>query len=161
MAVAQHHLKVALVEPEIPHNTGAVGRSCLALGAQLHLVHPMGFRLSDEQVRRSGLDYWQHVQPVMHDSLDGFISAVPDPERFWLFTTKAGRNLYEVDFAESDWLVFGPESRGLPGQLLEANPDRLLRIPMATTHVRSLNLANAVSVALYEAWRQLNHPSAE
>ncbi|MEZ5338241.1 MAG: tRNA (cytidine(34)-2'-O)-methyltransferase [bacterium] len=147
-------LQIVLVEPEIPHNTGAIGRSCLATGARLHLVHPLGFQLGAEQLRRSGLDYWQHVAPVMHDSLEAFLAQLPTDAQLCLFTTRATASLYETRIAPDSWLLFGPESRGLPDWLLERYPDKLLRIPMLDGPVRSLNLANAVSIAAYEAWRQ-------
>lgn len=154
MAWPAHNLRIVLIEPEIPHNTGAIGRSCLALGAALHLVRPLGFRLSDEWIRRSGLDYWQHVPLTIHDSLARFEAQLPPQAALWLFTTKAGQSLYDARLPADSWLVFGAESRGLPAELLERHPERQLRIPMDTAHVRSLNLANAASLALYEAWRQ-------
>ncbi len=154
MGNSRHTLKLVLIEPEIPHNTGALGRSCLAIGAQLHLVHPLGFQMGADQLRRSGLDYWQHVNPVMHDSLPAFRAALPPGQPLWLFTTKAEQSLYDIRIAPDSWLVFGSESRGLPAELLQEYPQSCLRIPMDTSHVRSLNLANAASIALYEAWRQ-------
>ena len=154
MATVAHSLKVVLFEPEIPHNTGAIGRSCLACAAQLHLVRPYGFRLSDEQLRRSGLDYWQHVDLTEHESLDGFLAALPQDAKLIPFTTKAGNSLFGARMPADAWLMFGPESRGLPDDLLQRHAANAVRIPMHDEHVRSLNLANAVSVALYEAWRQ-------
>lgn len=156
MEQGEHALKLVIVEPEIPHNTGAIGRTCLALGAQLHLVRPLGFRLSDDWIRRSGLDYWAHVKPQLHDSLDAFLARIADEEPIHLFSTRGSRSMYETAFRPGSWLVFGAESRGLPEPLLERFSERTVRIPMTGTHVRSLNLANAASVALYEAWRQLH-----
>ena len=149
-----HSLQVALIEPEIPQNTGTIGRSCLALGAVLHLVHPLGFQLSAEKLRRSGLDYWRHVDLMLHDSLADFLDSAAASRPMWFFSTRATHSIYDARMEPDSVLVFGPESRGLPRSLLQDHPDRLLQIPMESTHVRSLNLSNAVSVALYEAWRQ-------
>lgn len=154
LAGPTHNLKVALIEPEIPGNTGSIGRTCLARGAALHLVRPLGFQVTDEQLRRSGLDYWQHVKLTMHDSLETFLAGLEPSAPLWLFTTKAQRSLYDAQIENDSLLIFGPESRGLSAALLDRYPDRLLSIPMESTHVRSINLSNAVSVALYEAWRQ-------
>jgi tRNA (cytidine/uridine-2'-O-)-methyltransferase len=158
LAGPMHNLKVALIEPEIPGNTGSIGRTCLARGAALHLVRPLGFQVTDEQLRRSGLDYWQHVALTMHDSLDAFLDGLEATAPLWLFTTKAKRSLYDADIKGDSMLIFGPESRGLSRALLDRYPDRQLCIPMESAHIRSINLSNAVSVALYEAWRQQLRP---
>ncbi|MCD4829978.1 MAG: tRNA (cytidine(34)-2'-O)-methyltransferase [Candidatus Cloacimonetes bacterium] len=143
---------VVLWQPEIPANTGNIGRLCLGAGARLHIVRPMRFMVNDRQLRRAGLDYWRRLDVAFYDSLDELAGIIP-PARTWLLSTKASRCYTEAEFAPGDALVFGPESRGLPADMLSAAPERCLRLPM-TGEVRSLNLANTVAVALYEAWRQ-------
>ena len=144
---------VALVEPEIPPNTGNVARLCAATHTPLHVVGVTGFRLDDRAVRRAGLDYWPEVELRRHRDLDALRAALPD-SRLLYFTTKAERSYAECTFEEGDCLVFGPETRGLPEELLRANWERCLSIPMSNPRVRSLNLATSVGVALYEALRQ-------
>lgn len=146
-------LHVVLVEPEIAANTGAIGRTCVAAGAMLWLVRPLGFRLDDRRRRRAGLDYWEHLRWRLVDSLDEATGAIGG-DRLWSFTTKAARPYTEARFATGDALVFGPESRGLTAGWLAAQPaERLVRIPMRP-EARSLNLANAAAVGVYEAIRQ-------
>jgi tRNA (cytidine/uridine-2'-O-)-methyltransferase len=145
---------VILVEPEIAANTGAIGRTCVAAGAMLWLVRPLGFRLDDRHRRRAGLDYWEHLRWRAVDSLDEAADAV-GRDRLWSFTTRAARPYTDARFRPGDALVFGPESRGLPAGWLESQPpDRLLRIPVRP-EARSLNLANAAAVGVYEALRQM------
>ena len=144
---------VALVEPEIPPNTGNVARLCAATRTPLHVVGVTGFRLDDRAVRRAGLDYWPEVQLHRHRDLDALKQALP-AARLLYFTTKAEQSYAEWSFAEGDCLVFGPETRGLPEELLRANWGRCLTIPMPNPRVRSLNLATSVGIALYEALRQ-------
>jgi tRNA (cytidine/uridine-2'-O-)-methyltransferase len=147
-------LHVVLVEPEIAANTGAIGRTCVAVGARLWLVRPLGFRLDDRRRRRAGLDYWEHLSYRIVDSLGEAAEAI-GRDRLWSFTTKAARPYTDARFAPGDALVFGPESRGLsPTWLADQPAERLLRIPMRP-QARSLNLANAAAVALYEAVRQI------
>ncbi len=146
-------LRVALVEPEIPPNTGNVARLCAATRTPLHVVGVTGFRLDDRAVRRAGLDYWPEVNLTRHRDLDALYAALPHA-RFLYLTTKARTSYAEWAFAEGDCLVFGPETRGLPEGLLRANWERCLTIPMPNPRVRSLNLATAVAVVLYEALRQ-------
>jgi len=147
-------LQVVLVEPEIPPNTGNIARTCAATGTRLHLVHPLGFDISDKQVRRAGLDYWPHVDLHEHDSLEQCLDAAGGGQRAWYLSKKAERSLYDARFQPGDSLVFGPETRGLPEPLLEKVGAKALRIPMQGDAVRSLNLGNAVAVTLYEALRQ-------
>jgi tRNA (cytidine/uridine-2'-O-)-methyltransferase len=150
-------LSVALVEPEIPPNTGNVARLCAAVNAPLHIVGVTGFRMDDRAVRRAGLDYWPHVQLFRHATLDALYQSLPQslPEaRFIYLTTKADRVYTDWAFQPDDCLVFGPETRGLPEDLLRKNWDNCLRIPMRNPNVRSLNLATAVGIVLYEALRQ-------
>ena len=146
-------LNVVLVEPEIPPNTGNVGRLCLATGSMLHLVEPLGFSLEDRQLKRAGLDYWAEVQVRRWGSF-GALQEAHSGARFFYLSTKSRRPYWGERFAEGDFLVFGRETRGLPEGLLEANWERCLTIPMGE-QTRSLNLATAVGVVLYEAVRQL------
>ena len=146
-------LSVALVEPEIPPNTGNVARLCAATNVPLHVVGVTGFRMDDRAVRRAGLDYWPHVQLFRHTNLDALSQSLP-LARFIYLTTKADRVYTDWTFQPDDCLVFGPETRGLPEDLLRKNWDNCLRIPMRNPNVRSLNLATAVGIVLYEALRQ-------
>jgi tRNA (cytidine/uridine-2'-O-)-methyltransferase len=146
-------LSVALVEPEIPPNTGNVARLCAANNVPLHIVGVTGFRMDDRAVRRAGLDYWPEVQLSRHPNLDALTQALPDA-RFVYLTTKADRVYTDWAFQPDDCLVFGRETRGLPEELLRQNWD-CLRIPISNPKVRSLNLATAVGIVLYEALRQL------
>lgn len=144
---------VALIEPEIPPNTGAIARLCAATGSVLHLVGPLGFRINDRSLKRAGLDYWDAVTVVRHAGWDAFLLALPGARMFF-FSTR-GENLYtDATFRAGDVLVFGCESRGLPDTILDANRDRSLRLPLRSGNVRSLNLATAAGIALYEALRQ-------
>jgi tRNA (cytidine/uridine-2'-O-)-methyltransferase len=145
---------VVLVEPEIPPNTGNVGRLCLAAGAHLHLVRPLGFSLDDRQLRRAGLDYWHEVKVTLWDSLAELQAAQPAEARYWYLTTKTDRPYWEQRFQAGDFLVFGRETKGLPEPLLAANREALLTIPMQSESTRSLNLATAVGIVLFEAIRQ-------
>jgi len=146
-------MHVALYEPEIPPNTGNIARLCAATNTDLHIVGVTGFRMDDRQLRRSGLDYWEHVRLHRHIDLDELYTELPD-SRFVYLTTKATRPYWEWDFDDRDCLVFGPETRGLPGDLLAANAERCLTIPMSSPDVRSLNLATSVGIVLYEGLRQ-------
>lgn len=148
-------LNVVLVWPEIAWNTGAIGRTCVAAGATLWLVRPLGFRLDDRHRRRAGLDYWDHLDLRLVDALAEVEEALGGPDRLWLFSTKAQRSYSQVVYRPGDALVFGPESRGLPETLRESRPDRAVRIPMRA-ETRSLNLANAAAIGLYEALRQVD-----
>jgi len=155
---ARRDLHIVLVAPEIHWNTGNAGRTCLAVGAQLHLVRPLGFSLSDRQLRRAGLDYWPQVAPVLWDdweSLERALSASGEGTRPYLFSAEASRTLWEVPYGPPAVLVFGRESRGLPSTLRQRFAERGVRIPMHSAAARSLNLSSAVAVAAYEARRQL------
>jgi tRNA (cytidine/uridine-2'-O-)-methyltransferase len=147
-------LSVALVEPEIPPNTGNVARLCAASNVPLHIVGVTGFRMDDRAMRRAGLDYWPHVQLTRHRDLDSLCQSLPQA-RFVYLTTKADRLYTEWSFAETDCLVFGRETRGLPEELLRTNWNNCLKIPMPNPNVRSLNLATAVGIVLFEALRQI------
>jgi len=143
---------VVLVEPEIPPNTGNIGRLCLATGSTLHLVKPLGFSLEDRQLRRAGLDYWDEVPLQLWDSFDALKRAQSAGSRYFFLTTKTQCPYYSVNFQDDDFIVFGRETKGLPHKLLAANADNCITIPMHGT--RSLNLATAVAIVLFEAVRQ-------
>jgi tRNA (cytidine/uridine-2'-O-)-methyltransferase len=142
---------VVLVEPEIPPNTGNIGRLCLATGSTLHLVKPLGFSIDDRELKRAGLDYWKEVDVKLWDSFDE-LETHASPHRSFFLTTKSRRAYYDVAFHPGDFLVFGRETKGLPAPLLAAHSENLLTIPMLGT--RSLNLATAVGIVLFEAVRQ-------
>jgi tRNA (cytidine/uridine-2'-O-)-methyltransferase len=144
---------IVLHQPEIPQNTGSIGRLCVSTDTRLHLVHPLGFDTSDYYLRRAGLDYWERLAPVHYRDWEDFLARNP-AGRLWFFTTKGTRRHTEVDWREGDGLVFGQETSGLPDTILAANSDRLVRIPLPGTFHRSLNLAQAAAVGLYEALRQ-------
>lgn len=146
-------LHVALIEPEIPPNTGNIARLCGATFTPLHLVGKLGFRTDDKALRRAGLDYWNEVDVRYHLNIEALYEGAPEC-RFIYFSTKAERIYTDFEYAANDCLVFGPETRGLPEQMLRANWDRCLKIPMPNPRIRSLNLATSVGIALYEAIRQ-------
>lgn len=147
-------LNIVLYQPEIPPNTGNVIRLCANTGTRLHLIEPLGFELDDKRLRRAGLDYREWAEVATHASWEDFSAAVR-PERIFACSTRGTKNYSEVEYRQGDTLVFGPETRGLPTEFLEALPaERVLRLPMRPDS-RSLNLANSVAVFVYEAWRQL------
>lgn len=143
---------VVLHEPEIPNNTGNIGRTCIATGCSLHLIRPLGFSTSAKALRRAGLDYWPRLSPMEHDGWPEFLAA-RRPASVWLFTTRAARPVWEARLDPGDYLVFGKETRGLPETILAAYPDRLAGLPMVPGE-RSLNLATAVCAVVYEGIRQ-------
>ena len=146
-------INVALVEPEIPPNTGNIARLCAASRVPLHIVGVTGFRLDDRAVKRAGLDYWPEVLLQRHTNLDSLYTSLPT-SRFVYLSTKAEKSYHEWTFSSDDCLVFGRETRGLPEQLLHDNWQNCLKIPISNPNVRSLNLANAVAIVLFEALRQ-------
>ena len=148
-------ISITLYEPEIPPNTGNIARLCAATFTPLHIVGVAGFRLDDRAVRRAGLDYWPHVELHRHRDIEALYSALSDA-RFLYFTTKSQKSYLDWRFEENDCLIFGPETRGLPEDLLKANWERCLTIPMPNQNVRSLNLATSAAIVLYEALRQTN-----
>lgn len=153
-------LNIVLVEPEIPHNTGAIARTCAATGARLHLIKPLGFDISDKMVKRCGLDYWWLVDISVYENLDEYFEKNGD-ENIWLATTKAPRDYSEADFStEEVTLIFGKETAGLPGWLREKYYDRCIRIPMVSD-ARSLNLSNSAAILAYEALRQQGFPGLQ
>jgi tRNA (cytidine/uridine-2'-O-)-methyltransferase len=146
---------VALVEPEIPPNTGNIARLCAATFTDLHIVGVTGFRLDEKAVKRAGLDYWDEVKIHRHIDLENLYTALPT-SRFLYFTTKSKRGYTDWQYERKDCLIFGRETRGLPEDLLKTNWERCLTIPMPNPNVRSLNLATSVGIVLYEALRQIN-----
>jgi tRNA (cytidine/uridine-2'-O-)-methyltransferase len=151
-------MNIVLVEPEIPPNAGNVARLCAATKTRLHLIEPFGFDLSDKQLKRAGMDYWQQVEWKRWSGWAAFQSALPTNARLW-FVESDGPQMYsEVRFEAEDYLVFGRETAGLPKQLLEQNRERWLRIPMFNAESRSLNLSNCAALVLFEALRQLGFP---
>lgn len=152
--MSEHSFNVVLIEPEIGANTGNIGRTCVGLEAKLHLVGKLGFDITDRRLKRAGLDYWPHLDFVHHQTWDDWWKQVPDPSRVFFFTTKAGHTLYETQFKKGDWLVFGKETKGLDPQILEKFPSQTRLIPM-TGPIRSLNVATAVAIVLFEGFRQV------
>ncbi|MDB4678317.1 tRNA (cytidine(34)-2'-O)-methyltransferase [bacterium] len=147
-------LNIVLIEPEIPNNTGNIGRLSLASGSTLHLVKPFGFELSDSRVKRAGLDYWQHVDLKIYESAEEFF-AIHSGKKMAFLSSHGTKSVYDIPFEEDMYLVFGKESVGLSEEITNANSDKLYQIPIHSEHIRSLNLANAVSVVVYEGLRQL------
>lgn len=145
-------INIALIEPEIPQNTGNIARTCAAVGASLHLVKPLGFEIDDKKLKRAGLDYWDKLDITYYDCLDDFLEKNRE-EKMFFFTTKAKQSYTDVKYPGRVFIVFGKETKGLPEELLYANPEKCVRIPMRDT-LRSLNLSNSVAVAVYEVLRQ-------
>ena len=145
---------IVLYQPEIPANTGNIGRLCMGTGATLHLIKPMRFLLDDKSLQRAGLDYWHELNPVLHEDISEIYAAFPQ-DRIFLCTTKSELSYTDLSYQPGDVFVFGPESRGLPEPLLEADSRQCITIPMSNA-IRSLNLANSVGIILYEAVRQIN-----
>ena len=152
--VTERSLHVVLVEPEIPWNTGNAGRTCLAAGAQLHLVEPLGFSLDEREVRRAGLDYWERVAPRLWPSWEALEVALPDLGEPFFASPEASKDLWDVRYPPRTVLVFGRESVGLPAAIREKYRDRLLRLPMSDPGLRSINVSTAVGVFAFEALRQ-------
>ncbi|KAB8151308.1 tRNA (uridine(34)/cytosine(34)/5-carboxymethylaminomethyluridine(34)-2'-O)-methyltransferase TrmL [Kordia sp. TARA_039_SRF] len=146
---------IVLVEPEIHTNTGNIGRLSLASGSNLHLVKPFGFEITDARLKRAGLDYWKHLDVKIYESIDEFYAKNADKKMVYL-TSKSQKSYTEIPFEDELFLVFGKESVGLSESITEANNDHLYTIPMFSEHIRSLNLANAVSIVVYEGIRQLH-----
>ena len=152
-----HNLNIVLVEPEIPMNTGTIGRLCLATGATLHLIEPLGFEINDAKLKRAGLDYWKFVNFKIYPNLNTFLQKIqPDTPKIFL-STKGQSEFFEHSFQESSYIFFVSETRGLPTSLLESNQEVTFRIPQYDDRVRSINIANAVGIVVYEAIRQLGY----
>ncbi len=145
---------IVLIQPEIPNNTGNIGRLALASGSNLHLVKPFGFELNDKRLKRAGLDYWPHISLFIYESLDDFYLKHKDKNLVY-FSSHGEKTHWSIDYKDNMFLVFGKESVGLPKEIIDANTDKLYKIPLFSPHIRSLNLANAVSIAVYEGLKQL------
>ena len=145
-------MHIVLHQPEIPANTGNIGRTCVAAGASLHLIEPLGFRLDEKAIKRSGMDYWEHLDVTRYINFADFKEKHPDT-KIWMATTKAKRIYTEAVFAPDDYIMFGKESGGIPEEILTENEETCIRIPMMDG-IRSLNLANSAAIVLYEALRQ-------
>jgi tRNA (cytidine/uridine-2'-O-)-methyltransferase len=151
----QPTFKIVLIEPEIPQNTGNIGRTCVATNCELHLVGKMGFEINDKNLKRAGLDYWPHLTWHRHETFEDWWKLVEDPSRIWLFTTKTKRTYFEPKYQAGDWFVFGKETKGLSPDFLAKYPNQTVTIPMLGEGSRSLNLATSVAIAAYEGVRQL------
>lgn len=150
-------LNIVLFEPEIPQNTGNIGRTCVLTGSKLHLIKPLGFEISDKQIKRTGLDYWRELNLEVHENWDDFINKYGD-SRIFAVTTKGTKYFDEVEFKDNDFLLFGSESSGLPDKIRERLKETLIRIPMIKTSERSLNLSNAVAIVGYKAMEDMGFP---
>lgn len=148
-------LNIVLIEPEIPNNTGNIGRLALASGSRLHLVKPFGFEIDDKRLKRAGLDYWQHLEVIYYDNIDDFFTKNENAKMVFL-SSHGPQQHWDIAYTDNLYLVFGKESVGLPKSLTEAHKDQLFKIPMYSDAIRSLNLANAVSIVVYEGLRQLD-----
>lgn len=145
--------RIVLVEPEIPQNTGNIGRTCVGTNCELHLVKPMSFEITDTNLKRAGLDYWPHLTWKTHENYEAWWSQVEDPSRVFFFTTKVKQTYYDIKYQPGDWLVFGKETKGLSPEIIKQFPEQSVTIPQPGP-VRSLNLATAVAIAIYEGYRQ-------
>lgn len=150
--------RIVLIEPEIPQNTGNIGRTCVGTNCELHIVGPTGFEITDANLKRAGLDYWQHLTWFQYKSFDEWFAKVEKPERVFYFTTKVKQTYFDVKYQPGDWLVFGKETKGLAPEIIQNNMAQAVTIPQPGP-VRSLNLATAVAISVYEGYRQLIHPS--
>ena len=148
-------LNIVLIEPEIPNNTGNIGRLALASGSNLHLVKPFGFKIDDTRLKRAGLDYWQHLSVTYYENIEEFFSKNAN-EKMVFLSSHGTKNHWDIPFKDNLFLIFGKESVGLPKNLLEKHHNSLFKIPLYSEYVRSLNLANAVSILVYEGLRQLD-----
>jgi tRNA (cytidine/uridine-2'-O-)-methyltransferase len=149
---------VVLLEPEIPWNTGNIGRTCLGAGAQLHLVGRLGFHLDNKEVKRAGLDYWDKVQLNRHDTWEDFLGFLPKNAKLYFFSTKAKQSLWELSFPNEAYLIFGKETGGFPKKIHDSYAHLMYRIPQQEESIRSLNLSTAVGIVLFEALRQTQTP---
>ncbi len=152
-------LHVVLIEPEIPWNTGNVGRTCLGAGAELHLVGCLGFQLDDKQVQRAGLDYWEKVVVNRHDTWEKFLEAIPKDAALFFFSTKGTQLYWDIAFPDEAYLIFGKETAGFPKSFYEIYQDKLYRIPQVDESIRSLNLSTSAGIVLFEALRQVTFRS--
>lgn len=148
-------LNIVLIEPEIPNNTGNIGRLALATGSKLHLVKPFGFEINDKRLKRAGLDYWKHLEVVYYENTEEFFE-INKNETMVFLSSHGTKSHWDINFKDNQFLVFGKESVGLSNEITKKHADQLFKIPMFSEHIRSLNLANAVSIIIYEGLRQLN-----
>ncbi|HWA07904.1 MAG TPA: tRNA (cytidine(34)-2'-O)-methyltransferase [Opitutaceae bacterium] len=151
-------LHVVLFNPQIPQNTGNIGRMCALTRSRLHLIHPLGYVINDRNLRRAGMDYWKSLDVHEHADWQAFRSSAAGPRRLWLFTTKASQSFWKASYADEDGLVFGNEGEGAPAWLHEELADSRVTIPHANASLRSLNLSTAAGIACYEALRQIGFP---
>ena len=147
-------LNIVLIEPEIPNNTGNIGRLALATGSTLHLVKPFGFKIDDKRLKRAGLDYWKHLKIFTYNSIDEFFTTHNDKKMVY-FSSHGAQNHWSINYEDDMFLVFGKESVGLPKEIIDNNKEQLYKIPLYSEHIRSLNLANSVGIAIYEGLKQL------
>lgn len=152
------NLNIVLFEPEIPQNTGNIGRTCVLTNSKLHLIKPLGFRIDDKSLKRAGLDYWPHLDVEVHESFDDMIKKYPEANIYLSTTKEAKYHHDEVEYKAGDFIVFGRESSGLPDYIRNRYVENRIRVPMIKTTTRSLNLSNTVSIVAYEALRQLGFP---
>lgn len=152
-------MNIILHQPEIPQNTGNIGRTCMATGTSLHLIEPLGFRLDEKSLQRAGMDYWQHLEVHRYTNFQEFLEKNPGA-KIWMATTKAKHTYSDVEFGENDFIMFGKESAGIPEEILVDYEDTCIRIPMLP-EIRSLNLSNSVAIVLYEALRQQGFASMQ
>ena len=152
-------MHIILHQPEIPANTGNIGRTCVATGTSLHLIEPLGFRLNEKEIKRAGMDYWEHLDVTRYVNFEEFKEKHPDA-KIWMATTKAKHSYTDVSFGPDDFIMFGKESAGIPEEILVEYEPTCIRIPMLP-QIRSLNLSNSVAIVLYEALRQNNFESME
>lgn len=157
MTAHEPNLNIVLFQPEIPQNTGNIGRTCVLTNCKLHLIKPLGFDINEKQVRRAGLDYWSQLDLEIHESFEDMISKYPDA-RIYLSTTKGVKYYDEVSYSKGDFIVFGRESSGLPDYIRDMYNESRIRVPMINTTTRSLNLSNTVAIVAYEALRQMKFP---
>ncbi len=146
--------RIVLVEPEIPQNTGNIGRTCVGTHCELHIIGPMSFEINDTNLKRAGLDYWPHLTWYYYETYQEWWAQVQKPERVFYFTTKVKKTYFDVQYEKGDWLVFGKETKGLPPEIIANNLQQAVTIPQPGP-VRSLNLATSVAIAIYEGYRQL------
>lgn len=145
-------MHIVLYQPEIPQNTGNIGRTCVATGTSLHLIEPLGFRINEKELRRAGMDYWEHLDVTRYTNYEEFLEKHPNA-KIWMASTKAKHTYTEVEFGPDDFIMFGRESAGIPEEILVENEENCIRIPMLPA-IRSLNLSNSAAIVLYEALRQ-------
>ncbi len=156
MAYPKTNFNIVLVEPEIPANTGNIGRTCVGAYSHLHLVGPLGFEITDKQLKRAGLDYWPMLEHSYYSDFNSWFKVVKDPSRVFYFSTKAQKSIFKTQLREGDWLVFGKETKGLGPQIIEKYSEQLRSIPMPGP-IRSLNLATSVAIAIFEGLRQIDN----